>query len=78
MTQYGAPCGIAHASALRPIKPCLTPKIFAILPLSSRPIPDLLQPDDAKAVEDVLIDASWFMINSSRPSMKGICSNFGR
>lgn len=38
-------------------------KVFAILPLFARPIPDLLQPDYAKAVEDVFIDASWFMIN---------------
>ncbi|KAI7517144.1 hypothetical protein KC331_g21837, partial [Hortaea werneckii] len=32
-------------------------KVFAILPLFARPIPDLLQPDYAKAVEDVFIDA---------------------
>ncbi|KAI7109476.1 hypothetical protein KC340_g3422 [Hortaea werneckii] len=38
-------------------------KVFAILPLFARPIPDLLQPDYAKAVGDVFIDASWFMIN---------------
>ncbi|KAI7223039.1 hypothetical protein KC333_g713 [Hortaea werneckii] len=38
-------------------------KVFAILPLFARPIPDLLQPDYFKAVEDVFIDATWFMIN---------------
>ncbi|RMY21294.1 hypothetical protein D0866_12317 [Hortaea werneckii] len=38
-------------------------KVFAILPLFARPIPDLLQPDYSKAVEDVFTDVSWFMIN---------------
>ena len=51
-------------------------KLFAILPLFLRPIPEILRPDYSKTVVHVYADLSWFLINYDVPeslSFAGIC-----
>ncbi|KAI6812740.1 hypothetical protein KC342_g17118 [Hortaea werneckii] len=50
-------------------------KVFAILPLFARPIPDLLQPDYAKTVEDGFIDTSWFMISYDSTALLALAAD---